>query len=126
MALDATIHNPYKKVKTLRTIGWIGGGVLLVAGGLFFSSGDDDWLIDDDQAPIFGGVCAGAAAIWTTSFLIAANAKKKKYENQMLYSTIYQHEFQFSNGSTLVLGADMIKDRYLGQNTIGLGLHYNF
>ena len=127
LRLDAAVNNPYKKVKTLKTVGWIGGGLLLVAGSLFLSSSErhGDWLVDKSVGKC-GWIGVGASVIWTASFLIAANATKKKIDNQMLCSTIYQYDIPFSNGSSLFLGADMVSDRILGTNTVGLGLRYNF
>lgn len=36
------------------------------------------------------------------------------------------YNFPFSNGSSFSLSADLLGDRTLGSNTIGLGLRYNF
>lgn len=132
LRLDAAINNPYKKVKTLKTIGWVGGGVLLVAGGLFLSSGDsifaieEDWLMDADASVVLGVIGTSAAVVWASSFLIAAHSVKKKIDSQMLYYSIYQYDMPFSNGSSLSVGTDLISNRVLGTNTLGLGLRYNF
>ena len=124
--MSSTNYTNYsnKKIKTLKTLGWIGGGVLLASSAAFFIL-DWAWEFDDGwPTPIWIG-CAAGAAIWTTSFLLAANHQKKKY--QMLQSSIiYQHNFQFSNGSTLSAGIDMLCDRTINKNTLGLGLRYNF
>lgn len=128
LQLDAAISRPDKKVRSLRTTGWVGGGLLFAAGVLFFSSsevlGGDDWLIDDDQALPISLACIGGAAVWTTSFLLVANHVKK--QNQSVSIPIYQHEFKISDDSFLSLGADMLHDQTLGYNTLGLGLRYNF
>ena len=129
LRLDAAVNNPYKKVKTLKTIGWIGGGLLLAAGSVFLSGSnltDEVWALDKQEATLYACIGVGSSIIWTTSFLIAANSTKKKIDNQMLYSTIYQYDIPFPNGSSLSLGADMLSDRTLGTNTVGLGLRYNF
>ena len=128
LELDAAISRPDKKVRRLRTTGWVGGGVLFVAGVLFFSSsevvGGDDWLIDDDQALPISLACIGGAAVWTTSFLLVANHVKK--QNQLVSIPIFQHEFKISDDSFLSVGTDMFHDQTLGYNTLGLGLRYNF
>jgi len=128
LQLDAAISRPDKKVRSLRTTGWVGGGLLFAAGVLFFSSseilGGDDWLIDDDQALPISLACIGGAAVWTTSFLLVANHVKK--QNQLVSIPIFQHEFKISEGSSLSLGADILSDRTIGNNTLGLGLRYNF
>ena len=41
-------------------------------------------------------------------------------------SSLFQHNIPLSNGSSLSLGADLLRDNTLGQNTLGLGLRYNF
>ena len=128
LKLDAAISRPDKKVRRLRTTGWVGGGVLFVAGVLFFSSsevlGGDDWLIDDEQALPISLACIGGAAVWTTSFLLVANHVKK--QNQLVSIPIFQHEFKISDDSFLSVGTDMFHDKTLGYNTLGLGLRYNF
>lgn len=129
LRLDAAINNPYKKVKILKTTGWVGGGVLLAAGLFFLSSSHlspEDWCVDEDLGDILGFAGTGAAIAWTSSFLMAAHATKKKLDNQLLSSTIYQYDIPISNGTSLSVGADILSDRTLGSNTIGLGLRYNF
>ena len=128
LQLDAAISRPDKKVRSLRTTGWVGGGLLFATGVLFFSSsellGGDDWLVDDEQALPLSLACMGGAVVWTTSFLLVANHVKK--QNQLVSMPIYQHEFKITDNSSLSLGADMLRDQTLGYNTLGLGLRYNF
>ena len=126
LKLDFEASRPDKKVKTLRTIGWIGGGALLVAGGLFLSSSEDDWLVDDDEALPIGLALVGGSVVWTTTFLLVANHTKRKYRNQLLSEPLFQHEFKLPDGSTLSAGVDVLHCRMLSNNTFGLGLRYNF
>ena len=116
------------KVKKLRTIGWIGGGVLFVVGAATCGRLlDSIWGTEDDggTATVGGiGLIVGGAA-WTTTFLLLANHQNNK-EMDFQSSNIYQYNFEFSNGSSLSLGADMLSDCKFGTNTVGLGLRYNF
>lgn len=128
LAMDAEMTGSLKKAKTFKTTAWIGGGILLAAGIVFLSNCDgigDDWLIDDDIAPVLTLSCVGGAAIWTTTFLLLAHQQKSAVE-RFQSSSIIQQNINFSNGSSLSFGADMLRDRTLGSNTIGLGLRYNF
>lgn len=113
----ANYNSSMKKSKILKTTGWIGGATFAACGIVFIAL---------DDYPISLGIgIIGLGAAWTTGFLLAANHQKRR--NQMLQSSIiYQHNFQFSNGSSLSIGADMLSDRTLGTNTVGLGLRYNF
>lgn len=135
LAMDFARSNPYKKAKTQKTIGWIGGGTLLVAGvvfyGLYRSSYGPDARGKHKQynkqwALPLSLSCVGGAAVWTTTFLLVANNTKKKAESQLSFSPILQHDIPLSNGSSLSLGADLLSDRTMGNNTLGLGLRYNF
>ena len=127
LRIDAE-SDSYRKVRTLRTIGWIGGGVLLAAGGIIAiisTNGSDPLLFRGGGLDIpFYATIAGSV-VWTTSFLIAANHEKKK-ANMLQASTIYQYDFKFDNGTSLSLGADLLGDRTMGSNTLGIGLRYNF
>lgn len=116
------------KVKKLRLIGWIGGGVLVAAGILFATStGEHDpWLGDNEAARILFPACIGAGVIWTTSFLLAANHEKKKYINGLTTAPIIQQDFNIGKSSTLSAGVDMLRDKQFNTNTLGLGLRLHF
>lgn len=130
LALDAaTKGDPLKKARNLKTIGWVGGTALTIGGAILFgvwksnhdgygSSYDDEWLLPVSLVTIGGGIACGA--------LCFNSAHKIKKENAILSHSILQNDFQFSNGSSFSLGADLLRDNTLGQNTLGLGLRYNF
>lgn len=126
LALDYETHktSPFKRAKTLRTIGWIGGGVLFGVGlGILISELNSDLAHGSDYIPYY--LLMGGGVACTTTFLLIANHQKKKAQ-QLETSSIIQYDFPLSNGSSLSLGADMLRDRTLGSNTVGLGLRYNF
>lgn len=126
MNIDYASNRDDKKYKT---IGWIGGGVLLATGVTIlvaFNDKLDDYTYETNTFGIIGGISCIAAGIgWTTFFLIKSNKVKNEYM-RLQSSTIYQYNFNLSNGTSLSLGADLLRDNTLGQNTLGLGLRYNF
>ena len=125
MRIDWATNNPYKKVKRLRTWGWIGGGVLAAAGISLVVYG----VVDDGPEPVFIAPGAGLIALGagvTTICLVRANKEKKKIDAALPTSSIYRYDIPFSNGSSLSVGADMLNDRIMDKRTVGLGLSYNF
>ena len=72
LKLDWAANNPYKKVKWLKAIGWIGGGAIATFGAFCVGIGTG---LDGDSGICYG---AGAASIalgagFTTTFLIVAH-----------------------------------------------------
>lgn len=119
-----------KKVKRLKTWGWIGGGVLAAGGIAVIAMGISEQSPHSDVdyvGPCCGiGVgCIVLGAGVTTLCLIKANKEKKKLD-ALQTSSIYRYDIPFSNGSSLSVGADLLNDRITNQKTIGLGLNYNF
>ncbi len=115
----------YKKVKRLKTWGWIGGGVL-VTGGVILVAGNIKRFIYGDGALVAGIGAIGAGVGLTTTCLVIAHKQKKKLDAVLGTSSIYRYDIPFSNGSQLSVGADMLHDRIMDKRTIGLGLSYNF
>ena len=120
-----TNGNPYKKVKRLKTWGWIGGAALVAAG---IGS-----IVGGQPLPNSTGICTGAGVAGivlgagiTTTCLIIAHKQKKKLDAALGTSSLYRYDIPFSNGSQLSVGADMLHDRIMNNRTIGLGLNYNF
>ena len=125
--LDLAANNPYKKVKRLKTWGWIGGGTLFTGGIVCLAIGLYEG--DADASRAFTGLGAGLMALGaglTTTCLIVANKEKKKIDAALQTSSIYHYDIPFSNGSSLSVGADMLHDRIMNNRTVGLGLSYNF
>lgn len=121
----------YKKVKRLKTWGWIGGGVLVATGIAVMAIGIDiqgPHSMDEDVVglPLGIGVgCIVAGAGVTTLCLVKAHKEKKKLD-ALQASSLYRYDIPFSNGSQLSVGADMLHDRIMDKRTVGLGLSYNF
>ena len=121
IALDykSNHNNPYKKAKTLRTIGWIGAVPFVGMAVYCFQNSHSG-----TTGAGLGFMAVGA--VWTSSFLLVANHIQRKADSMIQSSSIYQKDIPLFNGSSLSLGADLLSDRTLSSNTIGLGLRYNF
>ncbi len=121
----------YKRIKRLKTWGWIGGGTLAAVGITMLAlagGGSSGFHHDHDMRAleIGGAVCLATGAGVTTTCLVIAHKQKKKLDAAALYSSLYRYDIPFSNGSTLSVGADMLHDRIMNNRTVGLGLSYNF
>jgi len=125
LKLDYIANNPYKKVKKLKTTGWIGGAALFVGGGVLMLVANNNESIYETGL-IAGGVTMGVGVAFTTTFLVLANKEKKKIDSMISYNPIFQYEFQLDKGSTLTAGIDLINNHSSSVNTLGLGLRYNF
>ena len=120
-----TNGNPYKKVKRLKTWGWIGGSALVAAG---IGS-----IVGGQPLPNSTGICTGVGVASivlgigvTTTCLVIAHKQRKKLDAALGTSSLYRYDIPFSNGSQLSVGVDMLHDRIMDKRTIGLGLSYNF
>ena len=123
LALDAAANNPpkYKGFATaIRIAGW-GIGAAAVGTGIYFLAFAEGY----SHYKGMGAAIAAGGVAWTTGCLLLSNYLDKKGK-AIESASVYQHEFIFSNGSSLLLGADIISDHTLVSNTIGLGLRYNF
>lgn len=121
--LDLAANNPYKKVKRLKTWGWIGGGVIIAGGVILTATSISESLTTRSLCGV-AAIVAGAGV--TTTCLVVAHKKKKKIDAALQTSSLYRYDIPFSNGSTLSVGADMLHDRIMDKRTVGLGLSYNF
>ena len=108
-----------RKARKLRVIGLVGGGVLLGVGTAWSIA--DNWRAEIPHLGIF----AAGAVVWTSGFVIAAYMKQKQAYNPQA-SSIYQQEFKLKNGSSFTAEVDVLKDQILKNQTIGVGLSYNF
>jgi len=118
-----------KKVKRLRTWGWISGIAGVGLGAPFLIKG----LTDEDlhwseigKYCIIGGVLAVGGIASSTYCFITAHKKQKQAEMNLQSSTLYQYNFEFDNGSHISAGIDMLRDYTIGNSTLGIGLRYNF
>lgn len=129
LRMDSETDKAYKKIKRLKTLGWIGGGVLTATGLVFLiagAEGEHGFIRANVDAEIGGGVgCIVAGVGLTTTCLVLAHKQKKKLD-ALQTSSIYRYDIPFSNGSSLSVGADMLNDRIMNKRTIGIGLSYNF
>lgn len=118
--IDYVASNPYKKVKRLRTIGWIGGGACIAAGIVC----NVMWPDSEDVYIAIINYATGVA--FTGTMLLIANYQKKKIDKRLQSISLWQKEIKMNDGSSLMAGVDMIKDNMRQKQTLGLGLRYNF
>lgn len=118
--MDYIASNPYKKVKRLRTIGWIGGGIFIAAGIVCHVM----WGSSGTYGPIIANY--GTGVLFTGTMLLIANYQKKKIDRRLQSISLWQKEIKMNDGSSLMAGVDMIKDNMRQKQTLGLGLRYNF
>lgn len=119
MDYQSQIHNPYKKAKTLKTIGWV-GAIPFVGMAIYcfqnYHSGTTE----------AGLGFLGVGAIWASTFMLAGNHVKKKADSMIQSTYIIEKNYNLSNNNSFSVGFDMLSDHSIGHNTIGLGLRYNF
>ena len=120
----------YKKIKRLKTWGWIGGGALAAVGIPFVAialKNNSNYHKGIEVGYIGAGAGLIAAGIGvTTTCLVIAHKQRKKLDAALGTSSLYRYDIPFSNGSQLSVGADMLHDRIMDKRTVGLGLSYNF
>ena len=123
LALDRASKNPpnYKGFATAAKIAGWGIGATAVATGVYFLA----FAKGHGHYKGMGGAFIAGGVAWTTGCLLLSNYFSKKGK-AIESASLYQHEFDFSNGSSLSLSADMLSDRTIGSNTVGVGLRYNF
>ena len=127
LGMDFANQNIYKKVKNLRTWGWISGITGIGLGALFVNLGlNADFDETMVKYCIIGGVLAVGGIATSACCFVSAHKKKKQAEMYLQSSSLYHYNYMFDNGSCLSAGIDMLSDRSIGSNTLGLGLRYNF
>lgn len=112
-----------KKVKKLRIAGRTVGGILFVGGVVAFGFMHADCDIYMPLGIGFSSIAAGIAT-WSGCYFRA-----RKLERRSRYSVqsapVFQQEFNVGN-DRLVVGLDMLKDNTMKNQTLGMGLTYNF
>lgn len=113
-----------KKVKKLRIAGRTVGCILLVGGVGAFGFMYADCDIYFPLGIGFSSIAAGIAT-WSGCYFRA-----RKLERRSRYSvqsaSVFQQEFNVGNNDRLVVGLDMLKDNTMKNQTLGMGLTYNF
>ena len=128
LGMDYANQKTDKKVKKLRTWGWVSGIAGVGLGALFVNLGlNADYDKDMVKYCIIGGVLAAGGIATSTYCFVTANKKQKEARMYNLQSSsLYHYNFKFDNGSYLSTGIDLLSDRTIGSKTLGLGLRYNF
>lgn len=122
-----------KKAKRLKIAGWTVGGVLFVGGVVALGRMHADCYCDgyyDEHHHAFHlgiGIPFISAGIVTWS---GCYFRARKLERLSRYSVqsapVFQQEFNVGNNDRLVVGLDMLKDNTMKNQTLGMGLTYNF
>ena len=124
-----------KKAKRLKIAGWTVGGFLFVGGVVAFglwhvdcSTNTSTWdRYHDHSIPLSIGFSSIAAGIATWS---GCYFRARKLERRSRYSvqsaSVFQQEFNVGNNDRLVVGLDMLMDNTMKNQTLGMGLTYNF
>ena len=119
-----------KKAKTIRTIGWIAGPVLIAGGAIllntFLNQHSKKKLSKLETTELVSSFGLMALGVGTTITCLLVSNHLEKKDNDILSSNLYQLDFKFKDGTKLSAGVDMISNRTIGSNTLGLGLRYNF
>lgn len=114
-----------RKIKKLKRWGWTVGGLLMATGAATFISGISLDELDDPEFPALGLSLMACGAAITTGCVVRAN-KLKRSLNGVNSSALYRQEFNFKNGSSLATGVDFLQDNTRKNQTLGIGLSYNF
>ena len=119
----------FKKAKLLKTLGWsigtplIAGGVMcMVVGGMIIEGGEDG----PGFSFLIPGIIVTAGGITTLAVCLAKSNKYMKEARLLSTAPVFQHEFNFGDGSSLCAGIDMLQNRRTKQTSFGFGLQYNF
>lgn len=118
-----------KKVKRLRTWGWISGIAGVGLGAPFLIKGLTDGDLHWDEIGkycIIGGVLAVGGIASSTYCFVAAHKKQKQAELNLQSSTLYQYNFELDSGSRISASINMLRDYTIGNGALGIGLRYNF
>lgn len=127
LLMDTDMNSYLKKAKTYQYIGIIGGLALIGTGVVLIAvDGKSSATGKADNGVVIPAIaCMGAGVVGGVTCLLIANHYRK--QGDMLQSaSIWHHVIKFSKGSSLMTGVDVLKDNYFQQNTLGLGLRYNF
>ena len=119
-----------KKIKTKRTVGWIGAATLVTAGVALIIANKENGTNDPDAEKFLvgGGVTAiVAGGVWCYCWNHSANKMKKEME-YMNVSLFEQNILSTKNGK-FVTGVDAIRlnnNMNLNSYGVGMSLRYNF
>lgn len=121
MALDFRTREKsiLKKIKTVKTIGLVGGIAMAGIGTCFCVCNEwDRWN--------WKYVFFGSAAAFTTGCLLYSNHLSNKVKHSVVSVSMIKHSFMVGKESSLITSVDFLKDDMCNRQLIGLGLRYNF
>ena len=116
----------FKKAKLYKYIGIIGGAALIATGVILIPTVAKDHSGKlDPSVTVPSYFLIGVGAAGGVACILVAN-RYRNLGNMIQSTSLMHHEMKFDNGSSLMAGIDVLKDNYTRQQTLGLGLRYNF
>lgn len=119
----------YKKGKTLRTIGYITGGVLLAGGITFFVAylENKDVQFDDPtmQYGVPSAICTGLAVFGGGTLILVGNNIMKKAK-RVNTTALYEYNIPLGSNTMMTANVNLMKDNMTHQYAPGLGVNINF
>ena len=127
LLMDTEMNSYLKKARTYQYVGIIGGLALIGTGIVLIAvDGKSSATGKADNGVVIPAIaCMGAGVAGGITCLLIAN-HYRKLGNMLQSASIWHHEIMFSRGSSLITGIDVLKDNYSQQNTLGIGLRFNF
>lgn len=118
-----------KKAQKLKKAGWIVGGSIVGIGAVLTLLTEDVLshdieVLDDDL--IFVGPCVAGLGIATWAALYFPGKHLENKYNSVQTTPVFQQEFNIGKNDRLMVGVDMLKDNTRRNQTLGLGVSYNF
>ena len=134
LGLDMAASKVDRKVKRLKRVGWIGGGVCMAAGVALITIGCDGQIFDDvyhggiEMAVGAPGIIlfAGGAALMTGCLIKANKIQKQLSPYSVNSAPLYQKQYRLKNGSSLATGVNFLGDNTNRHPALGIGLNYSF
>lgn len=131
LAIDAQTHGD--RVSKMKRNGWIscgiaGAGILFMTIISAANQPDDYGYRGDafDAAMAGGGILTVGGTVGAILYFSKAHKLKKETSLQVYSSPLFQKDLTLPNGRSLSFGADLLSDCAIGNNTLGIGLRYNF
>lgn len=125
---DPILAKQRKNAKLLQHIGIGVGAVGLIAGVLVHvgASSNAHGNLDSEEVATIWGISGAVMAVGAACYFIGKHNYKKASLLEITSNPIYQQEFNIGKNDRLMVGVDMLKDNTRKNQTLGLGVSYNF
>lgn len=109
-----------RKANKVKNTALIGGGILTIGGLALIAAGGVS------ETNIIGGALACVGVIGGATLYCYGYSIQKRMQRSIYSSTIFKQEFIVGKNNRLMVGVDMLKDNTRKNQTLGLGVSYNF